>query len=249
MTQLEVAQKLLRQGKTTVLTGAGISTGAGIPDFRGPDGLWTKNPKLSRISHIADYLADPKVRELAWQVRISGAAWKATPTATHKALAAAAKQGLVQMILTQNTDGLHQAAGTPKDQLVELHGTQRQWRCQNCGRKGSMDEMADRMAAGEADPHCEKCGGITRPDVVLFGENLSPVALQTSWQACTDCNCLLVLGSSLQVQPAASFVALAVEYGANLVIVNQEPTPYNELADVVISEDIQQVVPKLFATA
>jgi NAD-dependent protein deacetylase/lipoamidase len=227
-----------------VLTGAGISTDSGIPDFRGPDGLWTRDPAAERLSTFGEYVSDPALRRRSWQARLAHPAWSAAPNAAHLALADLAK-ALDTWIITQNVDGLHQRAGTPADRVLELHGTIYGTVCVGCADRTDMAGTLDRVRAGEADPPCLRCGGILKSATVMFGQALDRVVLATATRAAAGCDLMLALGSTLTVEPAAALCAIAVGAGARLVIVNRDPTPYDELATAVIREPIGTAVPRI----
>ena len=159
--------------RIVVLTGAGISTDSGIPDFRGPNGLWTKNPKAERTSHIDQYVSDPEVRRLSWQQRLHHPAWSAEPNDGHKAVVELERQGRLEAVITQNIDGLHQAAGTSADLVVEMHGTMREVLCLSCDERAPMQRALERVEAGEDDPACRTCGGMLKSATVSFGQSLS----------------------------------------------------------------------------
>src|SRR5437868_1222258 len=146
--------------RIVALTGAGISTESGIPDFRGPQGVWTRDPKAEKLSNIHSYMSDPDVRRLSWKSRLDHPAWRATPNAGHRALVALERRGTLHALVTQNIDGLHQAAGSSPDTVIEVHGTMRDVMCMNCAWRGPMPPVLDRVRAGEEDPACEQCGGI-----------------------------------------------------------------------------------------
>lgn len=243
---LQAARTLvLASTRITVLTGAGISTAAGIPDFRGPQGVWTLDPAAERMSSLSHYLADEQVRRLAWQRRASSAALAATPTAAHWALVDLEASGRLIGLITQNTDGLHLAAGHDPALVHEMHGNIRRWRCESCGEQGPLVEMAQRVLAGDSDPRCPTCGGITRATVILFGELLDTVVLQSALDAVEGCDLLLAIGSTLVVQPVATFVGHAVKRRARLIIVNAAATPFDDDADVLLPGDIQEILPVL----
>ncbi len=235
--------------RITVLTGAGISTDSGIPDFRGPQGVWTKDPAAERTSSLAHYLADPQVRRQAWRNRLASPAWTARPNAGHLAVAELARQGRLRAVVTQNIDELHQRSGVPADLVVELHGSMWGWSCWSCGARGPMAEVLERLRAGEEDPPCLRCGGVIKSTTISFGQSLDPAVLNAGVEAATDCDVLLAVGSSLQVQPAAGLVPLAARAGAAVVIVNAQPTPYDRLADAVVREAISDALPALVAAA
>lgn len=232
--------------RVTVLTGAGVSTGSGIPDFRGPQGTWTRNPELVELLEIGRYVADPDVRRRGWAAWAEHPAWTARPAAGHLALVELERAGLLAALLTQNFDGLHQAAGSDPALVVELHGSLRTTSCLACGHRQPTTEVLARVAA-EPDPPCPVCGGVLKPDVVYFGERLPEDALDRAVAAAQDADVLLAVGTTLTVQPVASLAALAADAGAEVVIVNAEPTPYDDLAARVVREPIEEALPALVA--
>jgi NAD-dependent deacetylase len=227
------------------LTGAGISTESGIPDFRGPQGLWTKNPKAERLSSLQHYMADPEVRRLAWQSRLDHPAWHATPNAGHRALVDLERRGTLLAVVTQNIDGLHQLAGHAPGKIIEVHGTMREVMCMECGWRGPMRLALDRVRAGEADPPCAYCGGILKSATISFGQSLDPGVIDRAMQAAAGADLLLAIGTSLQVYPIAGAVPIAKAAGARVVIVNAQPTPFDDIADAVVREPIGDVLPRL----
>jgi NAD-dependent deacetylase len=238
----------IRDAETvSVLTGAGISTSTGIPDYRGPNGVWTKNPAAMRTVDIDKYLADPEVRVEAWQERLHHPAWTATPSAGHRALVDLERAGKLTAIVTQNIDGLHQAAGSDPDITFELHGTIHRARCLSCRRETPMQEQLDRVRAGEPDPLCRACGGIQRSATIAFGQQLDLQVLRHAMRAANDSDVFLAIGTSLMVQPAAHLCTVALEAGARLVVINAEPTPFDPRADAVIADPIDDVLPRLAA--
>jgi NAD-dependent deacetylase len=234
--------------RVTALTGAGISTESGIPDFRGPQGLWTKDPAAQRLFTLQSYVADPAVRRLAWRNRREHPAWAAEPNAGHRALVGLERAGRLRAIITQNIDGLHQRAGSEPSSVIEIHGTLFEVDCLSCGRRTSMRENLDRVEAGEDDPACLACGGIQKAATISFGQALRPEVLRQATSAAADCDLLLAVGTSLQVQPAAGLAEVAVRAGARLVIVNLDPTPYDPIAHAVVREPIGTVLPRLVTT-
>jgi NAD-dependent deacetylase len=243
------AQWLRAAASITVLTGAGISTESGIPDFRGPQGVWTKNPGAQALSSIDVYLADPDVRRRAWQARLDHPAWSARPNAGHRALADLERAGRLRALVTQNIDGLHQAAGSSPDLVIEIHGTIRQVACLSCGDRIPMVAALERVAAGEDDPPCRKCGGILKSATISFGQALEPAVLTAAISAAQACDVLLAVGTSLSVYPAAGLCDFALGSGAKLVIINAEPTPYDHVAHAVLREPIGTVLPRLVQAA
>jgi NAD-dependent protein deacetylase/lipoamidase len=229
--------------RVVVLTGAGISTESGIPDFRGPQGVWTKDPKAEKLSNIHYYLADPDVRKLAWQGRLAHPAWTAVPNAGHRALVELERRGKLHALVTQNIDGLHQRAGNSPDRVVEVHGTVHDVVCMQCGWRGPMKHALDRVQAGEEDPGCLECGGILKSATISFGQALIPEVIDRAMQAATEADVFIAVGTSLQVYPVAGMVPLASKARARLVIMNAQPTPFDKIADAVISAPIGEVLP------
>jgi NAD-dependent protein deacetylase/lipoamidase len=231
--------------RIVALTGAGISTESGIPDFRGPQGLWTKNPKAERLSNIHYYMSDPEVRRLAWQSRLEHPAWSASPNAGHRALVELERRGTLHALVTQNIDGLHQLAGHAPETVIEVHGTMRVVRCMACDWRGPMEPVLDRVRAGEDDPACEDCGGILKSATISFGQSLEPDVIARAMRAAERADLLLAIGTSLQVYPVAGAVPLAKTSGARTVIVNAEPTPFDDIADAVLREPIGEILPHI----
>jgi NAD-dependent deacetylase len=228
-----------------VLTGAGISTDSGIPDFRGPNGVWTKNPGAERISKLADYLNDPDIRRQAWQNRVRHPNWTAEPNAGHRALVTLEEQGRLVAVLTQNTDELHQQAGNDPSRVIELHGTMHHAVCWGCGDRQPMGVALDRVRAGEEDPRCLHCGGIIKSATISFGQALDPEVLRRADEATRRCDLFLAVGSTLSVHPAAGYAPLAQRQGARLIILNGEATAYDRAADVVLRGSISDLLPRL----
>jgi NAD-dependent deacetylase len=233
--------------RITVLTGAGISTDSGIPDFRGPNGVWTKDPAAERTATLQHYLGDAEVRRAAWRNRLESPTWSADANTGHRALVELERRERLLALLTQNVDGLHQRAGSNPDLVVELHGNMRRVVCWSCGERAPIEAALDRVRAGEEDPHCRSCGGILKSDTISFGQPLDPAAVARAEEAALGCDLMLVVGSSLVVYPAAGLVPLAAEAGAAVVILNAEPTPYDRVADAVLRGSISEVLPTLVA--
>lgn len=240
-----VCQWVAEATRVVALTGAGISTESGIPDFRGPQGVWTKNPKAERLSNIQYYMADPEVRRLSWQSRLDHPAWQARPNAGHRALVDLEARGTLLALVTQNIDGLHQLAGNSPDRVIEVHGTLRDVMCMACGRRGPMGPVLDRVRAGEEDPPCKECGGILKSATISFGQPLVPEVIARALRATEQSDVLLAIGTSLQVYPVASAVPIAKAAGARVVIVNADPTPFDDIADAVLRQPIGEVLPAL----
>jgi NAD-dependent deacetylase len=241
----QVAEQIAACSAVTVFTGAGISTDSGIPDFRGPNGLWTTNPEAEKASSLQHYLGDPEVRRAAWQTRLASPAWTAQPNAGHIALYGLEQQGRLTALVTQNVDGLHQMAGHDPRTIVEVHGTMRFTRCWSCHDRRPMREALDRVAGGEADPACALCGGILKSDTISFGQALVPEVIEAAMVAAERCDLLLAVGSSLSVFPAANVVPRAKSNGARVVIVNGQPTKMDRFADTVLLGSLSELLPVL----
>jgi len=236
-----------RAGPIAVLTGAGISTDSGIPDFRGPRGLWTKNPIAELSANYGDYMGNPELRERAWLARRDNPAWTAEPNAGHRALVDLERAGRSVRILTQNIDRLHQKAGSSPRKVLELHGNMFEVECTGCGARGTMRETLDRVAAGEPDPPCRDCGGVLKSATIMFGQALNREVIGQAAAFAQACSLFLAVGTSLRVHPAAGLCEVAVDAGADLVIVNNEPTAYDELATEVVREPISEALPEIVA--
>ena len=243
---IQAAREWIEQSKRVVaLTGAGISTESGIPDFRGPQGLWTKNPKAEKLSDIRYYMSDPEVRRLAWQSRISHPAWNARPNAGHLALVALERSGRLHALVTQNIDGLHQLAGNSAEKVIEVHGTMHDAVCMSCPWRGPMQPVLDRVRAGEEDPPCKECGGILKSATISFGQALVPEVIARAIRSAEEADLLLAVGTSLTVYPVAHAVPAARAARARVIIVNGEPTPFDSIADAVLRGNIGEVLPQL----
>lgn len=234
--------------RIVVLTGAGISTDSGIPDFRGPKGLWTKNPGAEKMATLQHYLEDSEVRQRAWQNRLESAADSREPNAGHIALCALEERGKLHTLITQNVDSLHHKAGTSPDLLVEIHGNTREVVCLQCDERAPMARALDRVRNGENDPACRSCGGILKSATISFGQGLVAQDLQRAERAARECDLLLAVGTTLGVYPIAGVVPVAREAGARVVILNGEPTEMDQLADTVLRGSISQVLPVLVRT-
>jgi NAD-dependent deacetylase len=243
----EIAGWLREARSIVVLTGAGISTESGIPDFRGPNGVWTRDPKAEKLSNIHHYMNDPEVRVASWQARLVHPAWTAEPNAGHRALADLERHGRLDTLVTQNIDGLHQKAGSSPERVVEIHGTVREVVCMACGERAPMEPALARVRAGEADPPCRSCGGILKSATVSFGQNLVPADLVRAEKAARGCDLFLALGTTLTVYPVAYLPEMALDAGARLVIANAETTPYDRRADAVLRGKLGEVLPRLVA--
>jgi len=231
--------------RVVVLTGAGISTESGIPDFRGPNGVWTRDPEAEKLSDIRYYTHDPKIRKAAWRSRLTHPAWKAEPNSGHLALVQLERRGNLHALITQNIDGLHLRAGNSPERVVEVHGNLHQAICLSCGRKGAMQAVLDRVRAGEEDPACEECGGILKSDTISFGQSLIPEVIEHAMQAAHETDLLLAVGTSLQVFPVANAVPIARTQGARIVIINAEATQFDDIADARLCGRIGEDLPRI----
>lgn len=236
---IEEAQRIL------VLTGAGISTDSRIPDFRGPQGVWTKNPEAEKQATLQNYLSDPEMRRRSWRNRLDSPMWAAEPNPGHYALTNLERRRKLLLLITQNVDGLHHDAGSDPERIVEIHGTAKHVGCMSCGYRAPMQEVLDRVRQGEDDPECPLCGGILKSRTISFGQSLVAEDLQRSQTAAENCDLLLAVGSTLGVYPIAAVVPVAKRHGASVVIVNGSPTEMDELGDVVVKGSISQVLPQL----
>lgn len=237
-----VADSLLAADTAVAFTGAGVSTASGIPSFRGDDGIWRTrfDPDDFRVGRLD---ADPAG---FWRDRLdlheAMFAEGPEPNAAHDALVDLERAGLLDAVVTQNTDGLHAAAGT--ETLLELHGNAQRVVCRNCGRRSDAATARQRAHDGELPPRCRDCGGVLKPDVVLFGERLSEATMTEARRLARESDVFLVVGSSLTVEPAASLPRLAAEDGT-LVLVNLEATPYSDRAAVDVRADVTDVLPEV----
>jgi NAD-dependent deacetylase len=190
-------------------------------------------------------MSDPEIRVLAWQQRLVHPAWHATPNAGHRALAELERRGKLHALVTQNIDGLHQQAGNSPQTVIEVHGTVHEVVCMRCDWRGPMQQVLERVSAGETDPPCANCGGILKSATISFGQALVPGVIDRAMRAAGDADLLLAIGTSLQVYPVAGTVPQAKAAGARVVIVNAEPTPFDDIADAVIRERIGEVLPAI----
>jgi len=250
---LEHARGLIAQGqRVVVLTGAGISTDSGIPDFRGPDGVWTRDPGAERLATLQAYVNDPGVRQRAWRNRLASPTWNARPNAGHMAIVELERRGRLSLLVTQNVDGLHQDAGTDPDRVVEIHGTMRHVVCLRCGDRHPAAQTLARVRAGDGDPHClvpgpdgHPCAGILKSATISFGQQLVARDLVRAETAAATCDVLVAVGSTLAVHPAAGLVPVARQAGATVVIVNVEATEMDAIAHTVVRGPISDVLPAL----
>jgi NAD-dependent deacetylase len=253
------ARDLLQQSRrVVVLTGAGISTDSGIADFRGPQGVWTKNPEAEKAATLQAWMSDAGLRARSWKNHLTSPMWSAAPNAGHRALVDLERSGRLELLVTQNVDGLHQKAGNNRARMVEIHGTSLEVQCLRCGDRQGTQAVHERVRAGEADPSCRAllddeggatdgavCGGILKSATISFGQSLVAEDLLRAEEAAAGCDLLLAVGSTLAVFPAAGLVPVAVRHGAVVVIVNGEATDMDALADVVLRDSISTCLPAL----
>lgn len=246
MTDLEQRIRGLQLAPMVAFTGAGLSTAAGIPDYRGPNGIWTKDPSAAKLSRVSQYRSDPELRRRLWRDRLTNPLYCAQPTQGHQLLESLANSGTLTGVITQNVDGLHRLSAGHSYPLVELHGCIRETRCLCCGDIQPMDQALARVANGDSDPTCLRCrdvnrsGGLLTSNTVTFGEPVPPTRLETAQELIDNTQVLLVLGSTLSVNPAARLVAFALERERQVVVVNQGPTRYDNRGVIKIHADCQE---------
>ena len=231
--------------RIVVLTGAGISTDSGIPDFRGPQGVWTRNPEAEKRADIRYYLSDPEIRKAGWKSRLESPVFDAQPNPGHLALVDLERRGKLLAVVTQNVDGLHQKAGVSAERVIEVHGNAHTVQCWSCGETAPTERALARVRAGEEDPPCRTCGGILKTATISFGQSLVPEVIDAAQRVAAACDLMIAVGSTLGVYPAAGLVPLAAQTGARVVIINNAPTEYDGLADAVLREPISDVLPRL----
>jgi NAD-dependent deacetylase len=228
-----------------VLTGAGISTESGIPDFRGPQGVWTKNPEAEKTATLRYYMSDPEIRKRSWQNRLRSEMWHAEPNSGHRALADLERKAALHTLVTQNIDRLHHRAGNSPEKIIEIHGNAQEVKCMACTFRGPMDETLERVRDGEEDPRCLDCGGILKSATISFGENLVPADLERAQRAAQDCDLFLAIGTSLTVYPAAALPEFALNAGVRLVVMNAQETPFDRVAAAVTRDPLGEILPAL----
>lgn len=236
---IELAERIV------VLTGAGISTDSRIPDFRGPQGVWTKNPGAEKQATLQNYMSDPDVRRQSWRNRLDSPMWAAEPNKGHLALTGLETRRKLELLITQNVDGLHQLAGSNPERVVEVHGTARYVGCMTCSYSAPMQDALNRVRLGEEDPDCPDCGNIIKSATISFGQSLVPDDLDRAQAGAERCDLLLAVGSTLSVYPVANVVPVAKHHGASVVIINGSPTEMDQLGDVVVRGSISDVLPKI----
>lgn len=244
-----VADMVRSCARIVVFTGAGISTDSGIPDFRGPNGVWTRNPAAEKYSTLQHYLADPELRKAAWRNRLASPNWVAEPNDGHRAIVRVHEAGKLHALVTQNIDELHQRSGIPAEKVVEVHGTMRWSRCWGCGDRLPMQRVLDRVRAGEEDPECLECGGILKSDTISFGQALVPEVIERALTVAEESDLLLAVGSTLSVSPANHVVPRARAAGAMVVIINGDPTEMDRYATVRLLGSITPILDGIVAGA
>jgi len=231
--RVEILARKMIGGRTVFFTGAGVSTESGIPDFRSPGGIWTTHKPVL----FDDFMRSREARTEYWrrQVAFSDLMRDVRPNPGHTAITRLYEKGLVEAVITQNVDGLHQAAGMPGDMVIELHGNGLRVRCMSCGRISPLQDALDRVGAGDPAPECT-CGGYLKPDTVSFGQAMPEYAVMTAMDLAMTCDCFIVVGSTLLVHPAAGIPLYALDAGAYLAIVNLSETPLDGRAHLLIRE-------------
>jgi NAD-dependent deacetylase len=241
---LDRAIELLRaKERLLAFTGAGVSTESGIPDFRGPDGVWTRvDPSEFTFDK---YVNRAETRIRSWEMRKQSGVFEAKPNAAHRALVELWVAGKLSGVVTQNIDGLHQAAGLPDEAVVELHGNVQRVECLECEASWPTQVVIDRVDAGESDPHCAECGGLIKVSVISFGQAMPVPEMERASDLARRCDAVLAVGSTLSVYPAAYVPLEAKQTGSRYVIVNQGPTEQDHLADVIVEGAAGEVLPAI----
>ncbi len=240
-----IAKQIAKGGKNVFFTGAGISTESGIPDYRSKGGIWDK----FRPVYYDEFMSSKEARIEYWQQKseLYQDLVKAKPNPAHTAIARLYEMGMLESVITQNIDGLHQESGLPDDKVIELHGNNRRIRCMNCSRISSIHEAQKRIEAGDLAPECD-CGGYLKPDTISFGQAMPEAEVERSTKLSQECDCFIVVGSTLLVQPAALMPRYAKQSGACLAIVNLSETPCDEMCDVLIRGKAGEVLAKIVKT-
>jgi NAD-dependent deacetylase len=239
----DIAEFIQHSRQIVALTGAGISTESGIPDFRSPGSIWQQHPSVQ----YRDFLHKPEARQSYWAIRNSliKQVTAARPNAAHHALVELERLRSLRGVITQNFDGLHQDAGLPPERVIELHGTSRFAACTLCGSRSSMPALQERIDAGEIDPRCQLCGGYLKAATILFGQRVPDTELARAKEVAEACDLFLVIGSSLKVTPASTLPHLALKRNIPLIIINLLPTTLDSSADVVIHAKAGEILPEI----
>ena len=235
----ELSQYITEAKNIVIFTGAGISTESGIPDFRGPQGVWKTNTPI----YFQDFIGSEEVRKESWKRKFSGQdiIKKANPNIGHFAVAEIINNHESAYLITQNVDNLHQDAGVPDDKITEIHGNASYASCLDCGIRYELKPIKKDFLENETVPYCDACGGIIKTATISFGQSMPEVGMQMAQRKTLGCDLFITIGTSLVVYPAAGFPKLAKEIGANLIIINNEPTDFDPIADLVIHEQIGKV--------
>ena len=235
----ELSQYINEAKNIVIFTGAGISTESGIPDFRGPQGVWKTNTPI----YFQDFIGSEEVRKESWKRKFSGQdiIKKAKPNIGHLAVAEIINEHESAYLITQNVDNLHQDAGVPNDKITEIHGNASYASCLDCGIRYELKPIKKNFLENETVPYCDSCGGIIKTATISFGQPMPEEGMQMAQRKTLGCDLFITIGTSLVVYPAAGFPKLAKEIGANLIIINNEPTDFDPIADLVIHEQIGKV--------
>ena len=238
----ELSQYINQAKNIVIFTGAGISTESGIPDFRGPQGVWKTNTPI----YFQDFIGSEEVRKESWKRKFSGQdiIKKAKPNIGHFAVAEIINEHESAYLITQNVDNLHQDAGVPDDKITEIHGNASYASCLDCGIRYELKTIKKDFLENETIPYCDSCGGIIKTATISFGQSMPEEGMQMAQRKTLGCDLFITIGTSLVVYPAAGFPKLAKEIGANLIIINNEPTDFDPIADLVIHEQIGRVFSK-----
>lgn len=241
----KVKQLVEKSKKITILTGAGISTESGISDFRSPGGIWSRY----RTVTLQEMLRDITMRKYYWRYKSETipSMLKAEPNAAHNATGRLDAQGRLFYLLTQNIDGLHEKGGVNSARIVNLHGTNLEAVCWECGKIYKITDILPRLAECDYNPACDECGGFVKPNTVAFGQNLNPDHLAVAEAASTQCDLFMALGSSLVVHPVCGYVETAFNSGRPVIIINRDPTPYDQIADFKLTESLAEIMPVLIS--
>ena len=226
--------------RAVVFTGAGISTESGIPDFRSPGGIWSKHKPVD----FSDFLASAEARRASWRLKFifDEDMEKAEPNRGHRAISHLVADNVVSHVITQNVDGLHQQSGVPGEKMIELHGNTTYAHCLDCGQRYDLALIKENFQRNEALPVCDHCDGIVKTATISFGQAMPEDEMIKAQAASVDCDLFIAIGSSLVVYPAAGFPSVAKRNGAQLVIINRDPTDLDDIADLVINDEIGRVL-------
>jgi len=235
----DLSQYIDEANNIVIFTGAGISTESGIPDFRGPQGVWKTNTPI----YFQDFIGSEEVRKDSWKRKFSGQdiIKKAKPNIGHLAVAEVINKHESAYLITQNVDNLHQDAGVPDDKITEIHGNAHYASCLDCGIRYELNSIKKAFLENETVPYCDSCGGIIKTATISFGQPMPEEGMQIAQRNTLGCDLFITIGTSLVVYPAAGFPKLAKEIGAKLIIINNEPTDFDPIADLVIHEQIGKV--------